>query len=356
MGAMDRWTAGSGDRPAETRDARREAPGDRLPDDARTVLRRLADQADAAAHDPSALDPLAPDRTDLDTVVDTWAATIGPADTPDHRTREDLAVLARTAHRLNALPDAAALCRRTDIPVHQAARDLADLERSDRLAGSPRRRDDVLTGILRQLAGTDPAHAIGAAAELRAAARVLGGETLAEDSRIALDAREGERIDLGGGVVLGDIAPVPQADLVYVTTDGVINLAEVKATAQTLADKLRKDPKQLERMVEWRDAEPAARRVEMHISTDAGWTGMFSLLNRSDWESFAVNGLIAESIPMRINEIELSPDRLSALRDATLRAFESDHKAKSPREWFARHLPTLDAARDFLRPYGLDFL
>ncbi|WP_106252097.1 hypothetical protein [Allonocardiopsis opalescens] len=328
-----------------------------MTDDDRAVFRRLAAEVESADDQSSFGGPVG-EGPDLAAVVDVWSARLDGAEAPDCESRGDWTVVARTAHRLGALPDAAALFGRSDVPAHQVARDLANLERSDRLAGSPRRRDDIFTGLLRQFAGGETAHAVGAAAELRAAGRLLGDARLAEGGRIALDARRGERIDLGNGVVLGDIAPVPQADLVYVTADRVVNLAEVKATAQTLADKMRKDPDQLDRMLEWRGADPDMRRVEVHIATENGWTGVFSRMRPESEERYAIERLIVNGIPVCIEERVLMPDELQVIFDATFRAYVDNGREfpGGPGGWFAQNLPTLSAAREFLRPYGVDFL
>jgi hypothetical protein len=67
---------------------------------------------------------------------------------------------------------------------------------------------------------------------------------------------------------------------------------------------------------------------------------------------------------VRIGDYELSPSQLRTLRDATERAFfdpkhfldTANNRPGRPGDWYKTYLPNLAAAREFLRPYGVDFL
>ncbi|TQJ25710.1 hypothetical protein FBZ33_6073 [Micromonospora sp. A202] len=248
------------------------------------------------------------------------------------------------------------LLARTDLPdgmANQAVRDFMDLQDSGRLAGSVDRQGDIFRDMLDNLSG-DRSAFDGAATELRAANDVLQSGDLAPGSRIGLNVVAGERVNLGNGTVV-DTGRIPEADLVYQTADGNVHVVEVKATAQTVANKFRSDPAQLERMLEWRDAAPG-REVSIRVGTDEGWTGLFSRAGNNP-PQMAIERLAAQNVPITIGGRTLSGEQMNALHQAVERAaVDPAHPMKKPAAWFGEHLPNLDAARDFLRPYGVDFL
>ncbi|NYH43973.1 hypothetical protein HNR22_003700 [Micromonospora jinlongensis] len=248
------------------------------------------------------------------------------------------------------------LLARTDLPdgmANQAVRDFMDLQDSGRLAGSVDRQGDIFRDMLDNLSGDRSAFE-GAATELRAANDVLQSGDLAPGSRIGLNVVAGERVNLGNGTVV-DTGRIPEADLVYQTADGNVHVVEVKATAQTVANKFRSDPAQLERMLDWRDGAPG-REVSVRVGTDEGWTGLFSRAG-NDPPQMAIERLADQNVPITIGGRTLSGEQLTALHQAVERAAaDPAHPMKKPAAWFGEHLPNLDAARDFLRPYGVDFL
>ncbi|MFI6267288.1 hypothetical protein [Micromonospora zamorensis] len=248
------------------------------------------------------------------------------------------------------------LLARTDLPdgmANQAVRDFMDLQDSGRLAGSVDRQGDIFRDMLDNLSGDRSAFE-GAATELRAANDVIQSGDLAPGSRIGLNVVAGERVNLGNGTVV-DTGRIPEADLVYQTADGNVHVVEVKATAQTVANKFRSDPAQLERMLDWRDGAPG-REVSVRVGTDEGWTGLFSRAG-NDPPQMAIERLADQNVPITIGGRTLSGEQLTALHQAVERAAaDPAHPMKKPAAWFGEHLPNLDAARDFLRPYGVDFL
>ena len=200
------------------------------------------------------------------------------------------------------------LLTRDDLPAglaNQAARDLLDLQRSGRLAGTAHEQANSLANALRELNG-DAANARGAAAELRAAVNVIDSGQLAPNSRVAINAT-GE-VDLGNGtrVNLGD---VPEADLVYQTADGVVHLDEVKTSANVEASKLEHSPQQLDRMLDWRNAAPG-RQVGVRVDTDEGWTGLFGQVDKASGE-MAIERLANADVPVSVG------GRTSARRNST---------------------------------------
>ncbi|PRY02727.1 hypothetical protein [Allonocardiopsis opalescens] len=303
---------------------------------------------------PRPVHPVAPERP---AEPEEPAVPLGPVPASALHVDEDGHDAVRSlAERLGVADAAEALLARTDLPVRAAVADYLAVAGSERLAGSEGRRNDVLRDLLRSFGG-DHGHAVGAAAEVWAAHRLLAEDRLAPGSRLALDARKGERIALGSGTLV-DTGTVPQADLVYRTADGVVHLDEVKYAAQTLADKLRKEPQQLERMLNWRAGDADHRHCGVWIRTDHRWTGLFSQVIRNGLKMPAIEVLIRNAVPVRVGERELRTDHLAALRDAVKRAFDDPANAVAGKsgEWFNQYVPDLDAARTFLRPYGADFL
>ncbi|MGC4746899.1 hypothetical protein ACLQ28_14720 [Micromonospora sp. DT201] len=251
-----------------------------------------------------------------------------------------------------------ALIARTDLPdgmANRAARDFMDLQDSGRLAGNADRQAHVLRDMMDQLSG-DPSAATGAAAELRAANDVLRSPDLMPDSKIGVNVKN-EPVDLGNGTVVrtGDI---PESDLVYQTRDGNVHVDEVKATAQTVANKINEHPEQLRRMLEWRAADPVNRDLSYRIGTDEGLKGLFSMTDPKP-KQFAIDRIADADVPVHIGGRTLTSDQLRQLREAAEQASaDPAHPMKrgEAKAWFDEHLPNLAAAREFLKDYGVDFL
>ncbi|MEU4333473.1 hypothetical protein AB0F59_02475 [Micromonospora lupini] len=250
------------------------------------------------------------------------------------------------------------LLARTDLPdgvANRAARDFMDLQDSGRLAGSADRQAHVLREVMDQLGG-DRSAAAGAAAELRAANDVLNSPDLMPGSKVGLNVKN-EPVDLGTGTVVRT-GEVPEADLVYQTRDGKVHLDEVKATAQTVANKIDEKPEQLRRMLDWQAADPANRAVGYRIGTDEGLKGLFSMTNPKP-KQYAIDRIADAEVPIQIGGRTLTPGQLRDLREAAEQAsVDPAHPMKRGQAgaWFDEHLPNLAAARDFLRPFGVDFL
>jgi hypothetical protein len=263
-----------------------------------------------------------------------------------------------TAERLGPHAEARArnLLERQDLPdgmANQAIRDFVDLHNSGRIAGTPAHHVDIFRNILGTLDGT-PDNAAGMAAELRAANDVLHRPDLAPGSRIGLNIAQGERVDLGNGTVV-DTGRVPQTDLIYQTADGRVHLEEVKTTASAAVNKFA-DSSQLQRMLDWRTAAPG-RDVAVRIGTEERWTDLFRNVGAS--QEAAIQRLARQNVSVVIDGRTLTPEQMNRLHRATDAASKDPAHPiadTTPANWFARHLPNLDAAREFLRPYGVDFL
>ncbi|GAA1029119.1 hypothetical protein GCM10009557_16480 [Virgisporangium ochraceum] len=109
-------------------------------------------------------------------------------------------------------------------------------------------------------------------------------------------------------------------------------------------------------MLDWRDAAPG-RDIAIRIDTDQRWTDLFRT-GRSSSRPVILR-LADENVPVVLSGHTLTPDQMRRLHQATDAASNDPAHPianMAPADWFAQHLPSLDAAREFLAPYGVDFL
>lgn len=145
-------------------------------------------------------------------------------------------------------------------------------------------------------------------AELRHANQLYQSGVVAKESPIITSAKLGRQYNLGP--YLTQIDPVPEGDVLYLGTDGLIHLHEVKNTAKALREKLKKHPQQLTRMLQWRQKAKDKREIRMVVGTEMGWTQVFAARS----EEIAVLAiLINEEVPLTIGEINLSVPRMDDL-------------------------------------------
>lgn len=182
-------------------------------------------------------------------------------------------------------------------------------------------------------------------AELRYANRLIASGAVAENSPIFTGAKQGRQYRLGSTTI--KIDPVPEADALYLGTDGLIHLDEVKNTAQALRNKLRKKPKQLERMLDWRDS-GLAREIRIVVATESGWTNLFAV--RSEKEEAALKILIDEDVPLTIGSYDLSVAKMDELLDAKEKKIIEMIKQETWSNWndFYRQMSTLADTQSFL--------
>jgi len=176
-------------------------------------------------------------------------------------------------------------------------------------------------------------------AELRHANRLIESNVVAKNSLVFIGAKQGRQYHLGSTSV--EIDPVHEADALYLGTDGLIHLHEVKNTAKALRNKLKKNPKQLEKMLRWRKAEPDKREIRMVIATEAGWTQIFAPLNKRE---SALETLINKDISLTIGEHHLTVAMMEKLRYGTIRKAR-ELSMFPPRKKFFDMIPTLDMAK-----------
>jgi hypothetical protein len=131
---------------------------------------------------------------------------------------------------------------------------------------------------------------------------------------VLTSAKKGRQYDLGGMTV--KINPVHEADALYLGTDGLIHLHEVKNTAKALRNKLKRHPKQLERLLKWQQADPNKREIRIVIGTEEGWTQIFAA--RKEEES-ALQILKRHQIPLTIGEYNLTLNSMNTLSNATVK-------------------------------------
>ena len=182
-------------------------------------------------------------------------------------------------------------------------------------------------------------------AELRHANHLIDSGVVAKNSLVFVSAKLGRLYNLGPFSV--DIDPVHEADALYLGTDGLIHLHEVKNTAKALRQKLRKNRKQLERMLRWRNTKPDQREIRIVISTEEGWTELFAV---REGEPAALVILMDNYVPLTIGEVNLTLAKMNELWHATIKQMKGLKKQKawsSPNDFY-RQMPTLQDAERFL--------
>jgi hypothetical protein len=161
---------------------------------------------------------------------------------------------------------------------------------------------------------------------------------VAQNSLVFVSAKKGRQYDLG--VTSIKIDPVHEADALYLGTDGLIHLHEVKNTATALRNKLKKKPKQFERMLRWRKEKPDKREIRMVIGTEAGWT---ELLAVRPGELAALVILKDNQVSITIGKYNLTVASMNELWKATLKKTKTLRKQGvwSGFNDFYRQMPTL---------------
>ena len=182
-------------------------------------------------------------------------------------------------------------------------------------------------------------------AELRHANRLIASGVVAQNSLVLVSAKKGRQYDLGTTTI--EIDPVHEADILYLGTDGLIHLHEVKNTATALRNKLKKKHQQFERMLRWRRLGPSQREIRIVIGTEVGWTEVLATRRQ---EPTALVILKDHQVPLTIGEFNLTLAQMNELLDAIER---KKIELKKQRAWsgfndFYRQMPTLLDAEHFL--------
>ncbi|MGB0383543.1 MAG: hypothetical protein ACPGWR_01855 [Ardenticatenaceae bacterium] len=177
-------------------------------------------------------------------------------------------------------------------------------------------------------------------AELRHANRLIESGVVAQNSLVFVSAKKGRQYDLGGTIV--KIDPVHEADALYLGTDGLIHLHEVKNTATALRNKLQKKPAQLENMLDWRDQEPDKREITMVIGTEAGWTQLFA--KPKGYRESTLEILSNNEISLMIGEYHLTVEQMQKLWYGMVNKAQ-ELSMYPPRKEFFDLISTLDRAR-----------
>lgn len=151
-------------------------------------------------------------------------------------------------------------------------------------------------------------------AELRVANRLIESEAVAKNSLVFTSAKKGRPYHFRSTTI--EIEPVHEADILYLGTDGLIHLLEVKNTANALRQKLKKNPKQLDNMLEWRKKDPNKRKIRMVIATEAGWTQVFATRQK---DKSVLQILKANQVPLTIGEVNLTLRSMNTLWNATVK-------------------------------------
>ncbi len=182
-------------------------------------------------------------------------------------------------------------------------------------------------------------------AELRHANRLIASGVVAQNSLVFVSAKKGREYDFGSTTI--EIDPVHEADALYLGTDGIIHLHEVKNTARALCNKLKKKPKQFERMLRWRKLDPSQREIRIIIGTEVGWTQLLAI---RPGEPAALVILKDHQVSITISKYNLTLASMNELWKATVKKTKT---LKKQGVWsgfndFYRQMPTLLDAEPFL--------
>lgn len=177
-------------------------------------------------------------------------------------------------------------------------------------------------------------------AELRHANRLVESGVVAQNSLLFVGAKKGRQYNLGSTSL--KIDPVHEADVLFLGTDGLIHLHEVKNTATALRNKLNKNRKQLANMLDWREQEPDQREIRLIIATEIGWTQLLARLKGSTQS--VLETLIKDDCPLTIGAHILTVEQMQKLSDTTL-SLAYKLSMFPPRKEFFDLIPTLDIAK-----------
>ena len=109
-----------------------------------------------------------------------------------------------------------------------------------------------------------------------------------------------------------NIAPVQEADALYLGRDGKVHIDEVKQTVRALRNTLQHAPDQLQNLATWRDQVPQEREVRIVVDRQARWMNLFDKIDEKHPESPS-DLLVAHRIPIQIGDITFSPGNLESL-------------------------------------------
>lgn len=230
------------------------------------------------------------------------------------------------------------LLKRTDLPqdrLQSARTNLAQARKSGQLTKEALQRFISQLSKAKSLAQFDQV-----LAELRHVGSLIESGVVAQNSLVFVSAKKGRRYRLG--VTTVKIDPVYEADALYLGTDGLIHLHEVKNTAMALRNKLKKKPEQLERMLRWRKLDLGKREIRIVIGTEAGWTHLFAPSN--DENETVLEILFNANISLTIGQHNLTVNQMQNLLNATIRKAQ-ELSMYPPRKKFYDLIPTLDIAK-----------
>jgi hypothetical protein len=235
------------------------------------------------------------------------------------------------------------LLKRTDLPKDR--QDSVRTNLSDAYL-SRQIQNDALQRFVSQLSKAKSWHAFDQVlAELRHANRLISSGVVAKNSLVFTSAKKGRQYHLGSTTV--KIDPVHEADALYLGTDGLIHLHEVKNTANALRQKLNKHPEQLQRMLRWRNSQPDKREIRMVISREEGWTQVFVA---RQGELAALQILNDNHVGLTIGESHLTTIQLKTLLNETIKKIKTLQKqnAFSSYHEFYQRMSTLAETEPFL--------
>lgn len=185
-----------------------------------------------------------------------------------------------------------------------------------------------------------------ALAELAVPNRLITTGQVAENSEIIIGAEAGTTYSLGSVKV--NPAPVPDADVLYLSKDGIVNIIEVKNTANALRQKLIQKPQQLENLSDWVQ-EGSNRAARIAIEQEKRWTDIFSPIELGEEQVPVLEALIQANVSLSIGSRNLDITKMKELRKVAQEKYDELVKSRqiTPKQFFNR-ISTIQKAEQFL--------
>jgi hypothetical protein len=203
-----------------------------------------------------------------------------------------------------------------------------------------------LQAIISKLRAADAKNAFDEVlAEISHSNRLVKSGQVAEGSQVVLGAKQGKEYKIGSQTV--KIDPVPEADVLYLGTDGKIHLDEVKNTAHALREKLSGDSEQFKKLREWKAQDSQGREISFSIENEQGWIEVFA---QKGEEVPVLEQLKNTGVSLSIGSRKLSPEQMQKLWDAVKNQHTQMRNDGSWKGWkdFYNQISTLSDAERFL--------
>ena len=185
-----------------------------------------------------------------------------------------------------------------------------------------------------------------ALAELAVPNRLITTGQVAENSEIIIGAEAGTKYSLGSVEV--NPAPVPDADVLYLSKDGIVNIIEIKNTANALRQKLIEKPQQLKNLRDWVQ-EGSNRAARIAIEQEKRWTDIFYPLKKGGKKPI-LQELIKANVSLSIGSRNLDITKMKELRKVAQEKYNElvvESGQITPQQFF-NQISTIQKAENFL--------